>query len=123
MEEAWKQHREAGEEKMTRISGGRFRLLSGNMVDGVRRTELGASSHFGQWQSVDCTQANLDPREFWDALFLGNRSGLIHWQHSLLTSSDFSTPLCSVAWFSWDGAPCFWFAYSAIDCPLHSQDV
>lgn len=40
MEEAWEQHREAGEEKTTSISEGRFNLPSVNMVDGVGRSEL-----------------------------------------------------------------------------------
>lgn len=93
-----------------------YDLPSANMVEGVGRSELGASSHVDPWQSTGCSRANPDLRERGDGLSSGNLSGLV-------TSFSFSAPLCSVAWFSCNWAPPFKLADSVIDCLLHSRDV
>lgn len=73
---------------------------------------------------LGCTQANPDLWKSHDASSLGNLFGLvILWQYSVVTSSGFSAPLCSMDWFSWEWAPPFRFADSVIDCLLHRQDV
>lgn len=60
-----------------------YGLPSINMVEGVGKHELGASSHFDPWQNTGYTQANLDLRKSHDAFSLGNLFGLvILWQPS-----------------------------------------